>query len=275
MEDSHLKAEKEQRSAISVLTGMPSLWPASVDWFDITLDSAVRNLALDEVLLQTVEENPTRGVLRTWHPDSHVVVVGRSNEISSEVNEEECRAQRVPILRRSTGGGAVLIGPGCLAYALALPLTAELRASGVVAVTQQVMEAIASRLRTIIRDVEVCGTSDLVVQGRKFSGNSQRWLRQAFLHHGTILYDFALPRIGQLLRPPTRQPDYRQQRTHEEFVTNVSVARQELINVLVAAWRGIAATCHQETLLQSHRLAESRYASTEWTENRYTSHGGH
>lgn len=246
----------------------PSPWPEVIDWFDITLDSPAENLALDEVLLQTVDTNPTRGILRTWLPDRHFVVVGRSNSIATEVNEPECLSQGVPIYRRYSGGGAVVVGPGCLGYALALPLTDELRTGGVVVVTRLVMETIAQQLADIVPGIAVCGTSDLAVHDRKFSGNSQRWLRHAFLHHGTILYGFELARIGQYLSPPSRQPEYRQQRSHDEFVVNLPEPRESIVDCLVKAWGARAASLDPELISQASQLAATRYESTEWIRDR-------
>lgn len=239
-----------------------------IDWIDVTLETPAANLALDEVLLQSIDANPTRGILRTWSPEPYFVVVGRSNQIATEVNEPECQKQGIPIFRRASGGGAVAVGPGCLAYTLILPLTEELRTSGVVVVTQRVMETIANQLLGLVPGIFVRGTSDLVIGDRKFSGNSQRWLRHAFLHHGTILYDFDLARIGQLLRPPSRQPDYRQQRSHEDFVTNIAVPISPLIDNLVAAWNAQPSSCNSELLVQAKALGKSRYDSVEWTRDR-------
>lgn len=239
-------------------------WPAPVDWFDHTLATPAENLALDEALLLHVDENPSRGILRTWEASNYFVVVGRSNAVGTEVNVDQCRAESVPIFRRSSGGGAVVIGPGCLAYALALPLTDAHRAGGVTSVTRTVMETIASGLRSVIPGVSVCGTSDLVVEDRKFSGNSQRWLRQAVLHHGTILFDFDVSRIGRLLKPPTRQPDYRLSRSHGDFVTNVPAQRDSLLKLLVAAWNGQPSTCSADILEKARFLVQRRYSRDDW-----------
>ena len=246
----------------------PDLWPATVEWCDITLPTPAENLALDEVLLHAVDQDPTRAILRTWEPASHFVVVGRSNQIETEVDAAQCGIEATPIFRRSSGGGAVVVGPGCLAYALALPLTDALRTIGVSGVTRLLMETIADSLRSVIPTIAVCGTSDLVVGGRKISGNSQRWLKHAFLHHGTILYNFDLPRIGRLLKRPTRQPDYRAGRTHADFVTNIAVPRDAVLASLVAAWNGQPADCRTDTLDQARLLAQSRYERDEWNRER-------
>lgn len=253
---------------VSVFQGTSSPIQTVIDWIDVTLETPAANLALDEVLLQSIDANPTRGILRTWSPEPYFVVIGRSNQLAIEVNEPECQAQGVPIFRRASGGGAVAVGPGCLAYTLILPLTDELRTSGVVVVTQRVMETIATQLSSLIAGISVRGTSDLVIGDRKFSGNSQRWLRHAFLHHGTILYDFDLARIGQLLRPPSRQPDYRQQRSHNDFVTNIALPKSTLIDQFIAAWNAQPAACNSELLVQARALGDSRYESPEWIRDR-------
>lgn len=247
---------------------MDDLWPESVGWCDLTLDTPAENLALDEALLQQVDADPSLGILRTWEPASSFVVLGRSNQVEAEVDEPRCRSEGVPIFRRSSGGGAVVVGPGCLAYAVILPLNPALRTAGVSEVTLAVMEVIASGLRIDAPGITVCGTSDLVLQDRKFSGNSQRWLKNAFLHHGTILYDFDVSRIGQLLRMPTRQPDYRSHRPHGDFVTNLLLPRDQLIARLVAAWNGKRQDCELRTLESASRLANSRYSLSQWNYER-------
>lgn len=241
-----------------------SLWPHKIRWCDITLDTPAQNLAFDEVLLLETDADPSLATLRTWESPERFVVVGRSNQIETEIDVNQCRIEGVRIFRRSSGGGAVVLGAGCLAYALTLPLTDELRGIGVATVTRSVMETIASSLAPLAAGITVCGTSDLVVDNRKFSGNSERWLKQAFLHHGTILYDFELSVMQRLLKQPTRQPDYRFQRPHQDFVTNISLSRDKIVECLVTTWGGEPATCSAQTLAQSSRLAQTRYEQDQW-----------
>ena len=239
-------------------------WPKAIDWYDITLASPAENLALDEVLLQDVDRHPERGILRTWEPSTTFVVVGRSNRMDVEVDVPRCQAEGIRLFRRSSGGGAVVVGPGCFAFTLALPLTAELRSLGVSVVTRQVMETVAAPLATTQAPVGVCGVSDLVIGDRKFSGNSERWLRNAFLHHGTILYDFDLSIVGRYLRSPSRQPDYRSGRSHDDFVTNLSLSRSEIIRRVVSAWRAAPGVCPEKALEEARSLARLRYERDEW-----------
>jgi lipoate-protein ligase A len=240
------------------------LWPESLIAYDLTVDSPELNLALDEALLAAVESDPEAASLRIWEPDSSFVVLGRSNRVETEVNASVCDTEGVPILRRASGGGTVLIGPGCLCYSLALPLNETHRALGISRVTSMLMQRTAEGLQAILPGVSVRGTSDLVWNNRKFSGNAQRWLRKSFVHHGTLLYEFDLSRLGRCLGLPSRQPDYRQSRGHLEFVTNVPISRDRLRSCLASTWNSIPGVFPDQVLVDARKIVEVRSGSTDW-----------
>ncbi len=240
------------------------IWPKSLIGFDVTLSTDVENLAFDEAILAEVDANPSMACLRIWEPTEYFVVLGRSNRAESEVDSEFCKAEGIPILRRASGGGTVLLGPGCLCYTLALPLTDVHRALGIARVTTDLMERLAIGLSSVLSNISVRGTSDLVWEGRKFSGNAQRWLRKSFVHHGTLLYDFDLSKLARCLAFPSRQPEYRQTRPHLEFVTNVSLNAAELRNILLKTWDATPSSCPVNLFEETRKIVTSRYGSTEW-----------
>ena len=81
------------------------------------------NLALDEALLLTAEEEKRQQeVLRLWEPRQPFVVLGSSSRIAAEVRLDGCRDRGIPVLRRTSGGAAIVAGPGCLMYALVLSI---------------------------------------------------------------------------------------------------------------------------------------------------------
>src|SRR5215831_6230774 len=86
----------------------------SMELFDFTFATPAENLACDEALLDACERNGSGEVLRFWEPHGYFVVVGYGNSIATEVNLAACEAERIPVLRRCSGGGTVLQGPGCL-----------------------------------------------------------------------------------------------------------------------------------------------------------------
>ncbi|HEV3417181.1 MAG TPA: lipoate--protein ligase family protein, partial [Pirellulales bacterium] len=89
---------------------------------DLTLDTPAENLALDEALLLLEAEaaGEPHEVLRLWEPLQFAVVVGSSSRVAAEVAPDACRVRGIEVLRRTSGGAAVVIGPGCLMYSLIL-----------------------------------------------------------------------------------------------------------------------------------------------------------
>ncbi|MDA1015034.1 MAG: lipoate--protein ligase family protein [Planctomycetota bacterium] len=208
------------------------IWTGPLDLLDLTLDSPEQNLALDERLLGEVDRNERAPLLRLWELQSHAVVLGRSGKIEIDVHQDACRERNIPVLKRCSGGGTVVLGPGCLVYSFFLPVDRQ---------RMSIRDGIAHVLCIVEDAIRECGiesgqagTSDLATMDYKFSGNSQKWSRNAVLHHGTILYDADLELISRLLKQPERQPDYRRDRQHRDFIQNLPVDGAELRRQLIA-----------------------------------------
>lgn len=199
--------------------------PKTLRFLDLSLPEPEANLRLDEELLAAGE-----GVLRVWEMPRECVVMGQSGRAEREV----WPAEGVPVLRRSSGGGTVVLGPGCLNYSLVVPLAWEPLWRDVAASMCGVMERMVAALG--VPGLRVAGLSDLALDGRKVSGNAQRRAREAFLHHGTLLYGFDAARAERLLRMPARQPAYRAGRGHEAFLGNLPLGAEEIKARLRAEW---------------------------------------
>ncbi len=235
-----------------------------MQFLDLTLPTAAENLALDHALLEQAERAQGPGEqLRIWEPDSPFVVVGRSSRVATEVNLEACRRDQIPVLRRGSGGAAVVAGPGCLMYAVVLSCRRRPELRMVDQAHRFVLGVLADALRSLDADLEISGISDLTRHGRKFSGNSLRCKRNHVLYHGTILYDFSLPSIGRYLKTPPRQPDYRRQRPHDAFVGNFPANQEALRHVIRQAWQADQAT-RQWTRKEVAELVASRYSAETW-----------
>src|SRR5262249_30602427 len=89
-------------------------------FLQLTLPTPEENLALDEALLLAAEAGAGGEVLRLWEWPRPAVVLGAGGRLAEDVEEAPCRADGVPVLRRSSGGGTVLLGPGCLLFSLVL-----------------------------------------------------------------------------------------------------------------------------------------------------------
>jgi lipoate-protein ligase A len=223
------------------------------------------NLALDEALLEQAEQSgrPCQ-VLRLWESPSPLVVIGRSSPVDQEVNRAACHQRGIPVLRRASGGAAIVAGPGCLMYAVVLRYERHPHLRAVDEAHAFVLDTILRGLRPMLGEqLARQGTSDLTLGNRKFSGNSMRAKREHLLYHGTLLYDFPLELISQCLATAPRQPAYRQNRQHDAFVTNVPLTARELGHAVAAAWNARRPLADWPQAL-TRRLAAEKYSSPEW-----------
>ena len=88
----------------------------------VLLSHPLPDLALDTSLYDALESAAGEEALRVWESPARVVVLGRSGVVARDVEADACAADRVAIVRRDSGGGAVVLGPGCLNYSLVLSL---------------------------------------------------------------------------------------------------------------------------------------------------------
>jgi lipoate-protein ligase A len=177
------------------------------------------HLARELELLDAVEAGTSGGRCRFWEAARPVVVVGRSTTIPDHVDMDACRSDGVDVLRRSSGGGAVVLAPGCLNYAVAVSLVSRPELMDVSDSFCIILGQIAASLG--VPGVSISGRTDLALDGRKVSGNAQRRARRALLHHGTLLYGFDARHAARYLKEPARQPAYREGRCHIDFLSNL------------------------------------------------------
>lgn len=233
---------------------------------DLTLPSPEANLALDEALLNSAEAGQdTSNVLRIWEARAPFVVLGRASKRREEVNLEACRAAGVPVLRRCSGGTAVVAGPGCLMYAVLLGYQQHPELRVVDQAHQFVMTRMQRALSRLSPAVEFRGSCDLTLGEAKISGNSLRCKRHHLLYHGTVLYDFPLRQIADWLKSPPRQPDYRQGRPHAAFVTNFPFPAKAIRDAIASAWM-VSGELEAWPQAATQELATGRYASRAWNE---------
>ncbi len=238
-----------------------------MDFLDLTLPTAAENLALDEALLLEAEAGRGGEVLRLWEWPRYAVVLGAGCVLADDVDEAACRADGVPVLRRASGGGTVLLGPGCLCYSLVLSYERGPALREITPSYEYILNRVREALAGLLPGIEQAGTSDLMGGGLKFSGNAQQRKRNHLLHHGTLLYDFDLARIGRYLRMPGRQPEYRARRDHAAFLRNLPAGVDELKRRLREGWHAAEQVSNRswETVRQ---LTEDKYTRLEWIQRR-------
>lgn len=146
------------------------------------------NLALEEHLLKETKDE----VFMLWQNKSSVIV-GRNQNTAAEVDVEKARALDIDIVRRETGGGTVYHDLGNLNYSfISSDPDAFLN-------FRRFARPIIMALEQLGVSAELSGRNDLLINGKKFSGNAQSVHKGRLLHHGTLLFDTDLSVLSTLL----------------------------------------------------------------------------
>ena len=147
-------------------------------------------LAFEQELVKTVKE-PT---LFTWIV-SPTVIYGRHQQAENEVNEAYCREHGIQIVQRKSGGGCVYADEGNLMVSYVSPSTHSER------VFEEFMRFLRDAL--VAKGIQAVTTAhnDVLVDGRKVSGNACYTTPTGTIVHGTLLYDVNLEAMTNAITP--------------------------------------------------------------------------
>jgi len=237
---------------------------------DISFKRPSENLAFDEVLLDGAEGGQVGETLRFWESRTPFVVLGVSQVLRREVWEKNCVADRVPVFRRSSAGGCVLQGPGCLNFSLVLRRDGHPELKTIRGSYCYILGRISEAFRQQGAAVRHKGVSDLAMGGKKVSGNAQKRRRKYILHHGTLLYGFDAQHMERYLREPGDRPQYRGPRTHRGFLRALPIQPQQLKEVVCEAFDvgGEPEKPQAWELRAARALAREKHEALEWIRRR-------
>lgn len=166
-----------------------------------------------------------------WLPEGVTVAIGIGQRPEAELEIETARRDGVGLIRRQSGGGAVLLYPGVLcweAWAGVEEIEKITQAgSGIrpsyVALSRPVVRALCG-MGIAAFHAGICDISvklDDWPHPRKLAGTAQLRRRDKVLVHGSLLVNPVLDILSRYLRFPSEQPDYRQNRSHRDFCVSV------------------------------------------------------
>nr|MBP6563411.1 lipoate--protein ligase [Neisseriaceae bacterium] len=156
------------------------------------------NLAVEECIFRQMD--PQHKVLFLWR-NADTVVIGRAQNPWKECNTRKMAADGVKLARRSSGGGAVFqdLGNTCFTFMAGKPEYDKTVS------TNMILAALAS----LGLNAEASGRNDLLVKtkdgDRKISGSAYRETKDRGFHHGTLLIDTDLNRLGDYLNPDLKK----------------------------------------------------------------------
>ncbi|MCA9409066.1 MAG: lipoate--protein ligase family protein [Candidatus Omnitrophica bacterium] len=192
---------------------------------NLTFQTPEENLIYDDCLLHMTEKKSAGEFLRFWESAQTFIVLGRIGKAEKDVDEQKAQQDQVKVLRRSSGGGTVVQGKGCLNYSFILSKEKNKQLQDIHKSYQYILGAVIAALECLNIQCQYFPISDIALSAdqRKFSGNAQKRGRNFILHHGTLLYNFDLSLIDRYLKMPEDKPAYRQNRSHLDFVTNIAI----------------------------------------------------
>jgi lipoate-protein ligase A len=165
---------------------------------------------------------------KIFAPPKRQIVLGRSNKAEQEVFVERANEMKVPITKRRGGGGTVLLYPGCVVISVGAWMKDRFRNDHYFkAINGAVLDVTKSFLNDGTLELAQKGISDLALKAKtdgefkKFCGTSLFRSRNYLLYQASILFNLS-DDISSLLRAPSKQPDYRRDRSHTGFLTGLA-----------------------------------------------------
>jgi len=231
-------------------------------------NKAAWNMALDESLLYHLKEVGPTLRLYGWAPPA--VSIGYFQSMEEEVNVEKAREMGVDVIRRITGGGAVYHKYE-LTYSIVMPPP-----PGKILESYRIIEkGIVEALNIIGVKAEMSGINDIIVEGKKISGNAQTRKYGGMLQHGTILMDVDVDEMFSLLKVPQEKTRDKIIKSVKERVTSLhnigkKVNFEELQKFMAEGFaKALNAHLYEENLSQkvlsyAKHLEVNKYATREW-----------
>jgi lipoate-protein ligase A len=230
-------------------------------------NNAALNMAIDEVLIENIGDAP---ILRLygWRPAA--VSIGYFQSIREEVDLEKCSKIGVDVVRRLTGGGAVL-HENELTYSF---ITKQY--------PQNIMESYGWICETIVISIKRLGfdasfvpLNDIVVKGKKVSGSAQTRRKGVLLQHGTLLLGVDVDKMFCVLKVPSEKFKDKIIKDVKERVTSLAgTTFEEMASSLKTTFatkfdaKLLADTMSTEEINHANWLAERKYNSREWNRRR-------
>lgn len=154
-----------------------------------------------------------------WIPDKVYIVLGASNNIHDALNMDNVIRDSIPVLKRPSGGQTVILTPNNIIVAAVFVNKSSLHPKDVF---QQMNKLIISTIENIgIHNLSMMGISDIAISGKKILGSSIYRSKEALLYHAVLNLGEPSSTFEKYLKHPSKEPDYRQGRSHSEFVTSL------------------------------------------------------
>ena len=228
---------------------------------------AALNMAIDEALIENIDEAP---VLRIygWRPAA--ISIGYFQSIKEEVDLEKCRQLGVDVVRRLTGGGAVLHE-----FEVTYSFITKQYPHSIMESYRWICDAIVISINRLGFNASFVPLNDIVVDGKKISGNAQTRRKGVLLQHGTLLLGVDVDKMFSVLKVPSEKLRDKIIKDVKERVSSLSgTTFEDMASSLRTSFaekfdaKLVADSLSTEEVSHAKWLAERKYSSKEWNHRR-------
>lgn len=171
------------------------------------------NLAAEEYLLKEFSQP----IFRLWR-NSDSIIVGRYQNALAEIDIPYVEKHKIKVVRRLTGGGAVYHDLGNLNYTF---IEGQVKGEDSAAMFKRFTTPVKEALQNLGIAARLDGRNDLVIEGRKFSGNAVCLHKDRLLQHGTLLFSSSAEKISAALKEKGEKFRSRAVNSNRREVTNI------------------------------------------------------
>jgi len=179
------------------------------------------NIAAEEYFLKHNSED-----YFVLYINSPSIIIGKNQNALSEINIDYVKKNKIPVVRRLSGGGAVYHSQGNLNFSFIIN-DSKNNLMNFKKFTTPIIEV----LKGLSVNAENTGRNDLVIEGKKFSGNAQFKSKNRFLHHGTLLFSSDLQEVSKSLNADPIKFEDKSTKSVLSRVTNITDYLKEKITI--------------------------------------------
>ncbi|MFB5167188.1 lipoate--protein ligase [Parageobacillus toebii] len=225
------------------------------------------NLAIEEYALKNLDINETYLLFYINEPS---IIIGKNQNTIEEINTEYVEKNGIHVVRRLSGGGAVYHDLGNLNFSFITKDDGDSFLN-----FRKFTEPIIKALKKLGVNAELSGRNDIIVEGRKISGNAQFSTRGRMFSHGTLLFDSKIENIVSALNVKKDKIESKGIKSIRSRVANISeflkekMTIEEFRSVLLESIFGKDKDIPEYVLTEEdwaniHKLSRERYQNWEW-----------